>query len=178
MEPEGGVEFGEQVRGHTADLAADPVKGDGADLLGLCLGVIYFLGFKHPAAGARISSSARSVPVSFRIGSYNGRPVTASHASNLLLKVTLSRASNGSRPVTHAACHYSKTARAFQCTLRLPRNIATGPYFLTAYQQTGFGYLPCPKGQARSDRNTEKIYIRPGTDGHVLDHVVVSERSP
>lgn len=119
----------------------------------------YFLGFKHPAVGARISRSARSVPVSFRIGSYNGRPVTARHARDLLLKVTLSRASNGSHPVTHAACRYSKTARAFQCTLRLPRNIATGRYFLTAYQQTGFGYLPCPKGKARSDRNPETIYI-------------------
>jgi hypothetical protein len=120
----------------------------------------YFLGFKHPAAGAHISRSARSVPVSFRIGSYNGSPVTASHARTLLLKVTLSRASNGSHPLTHAACRYSNTARAFQCTLGLPRNISTGRYFLTAYQQSGSGYEPCPKGKARSDLNPERIYIR------------------
>jgi hypothetical protein len=40
MEPESGVEFGEQVLGHATDLAADPVEGDGPDLLGLGLGVV------------------------------------------------------------------------------------------------------------------------------------------
>jgi hypothetical protein len=120
----------------------------------------YFLGFRHPAAGSRISRSARSVPVSFRIGSYDGTPVPASQALNLRLKVTLSRAANGSQPLSQAACSYRKAARAFQCTLPLPKNIAKGRYFLTAYQQTGYGYKPCPEGKARSDLNPEPIHIR------------------
>jgi Regulator of Chromosome Condensation (RCC1) repeat protein/putative Ig domain-containing protein len=121
----------------------------------------YFLGFRDPRPPARAGKGHR-LSVQFRIGSDSGALVPAKWVPGMQLRVSISVHSNGARPFASAACGYDKAARVFECSLRLPRDLATGRkhrYYLTAYQQTGFGYLPCPSGKTRTDRNPMELWF-------------------
>lgn len=120
----------------------------------------FFLGFRQPAAGARIAPSARALAVSFRLGRFAGALVPPKYAGGLQLLVSLSRSSKGAHPVAKAACRYVRADRSYHCTLRLTHRLARGRYYLTAYQQSGHGYVPCPDGNARTDRNPEQVSVR------------------
>jgi Regulator of chromosome condensation (RCC1) repeat/Putative Ig domain len=119
----------------------------------------YFLGFRQPAAGARIARPGRRLRVGLRIGSYAGTAVPARYGPGIEVQVALTRRPSGRDRVAASGCRYSTTDRAFECTLHLPRRVSKGDYYLLAYQQSGFGYFPCPPGRAGTDRNPERIYL-------------------
>jgi hypothetical protein len=122
----------------------------------------YFLGFTAPKSPVRIGETHR-IAVQFRLGSYGGTPVAFKYAKGLRLRVTISAHHSGADPIARANCSYSKARQAYVCSLRLPKKLATGRkhhYFLTAYQQTGSGYQPCPSGKTRTDANPLPIHFK------------------
>jgi hypothetical protein len=114
-----------------------------------------FLGYQAPLPKTKLSASNSTIPVKFRLGDANGNPLSASVASALVTRVTLSGISStpggGTVLTSIESCPYNTTSGVFKCNLAKPRNVTIGAqwYWITTTVKIGSTYvLPTNYGGA------------------------------
>lgn len=120
-----------------------------------------FLGFTTPSPGSLVTASAQGAPVRFRLGDYNGTPLTDAAASELVTQVTLSANRKGTNPISTSGCTYRTARNWFRCTLEVPAGVGTYPkeYYLIAHEQLGASFVKSPLVPTSTSPNPQTIFF-------------------
>ena len=109
--------------------------------------VVYgFGGFISPLPRSTLTRSGSTIPTKFRLTNASGQPIASSLAAAMAaagnVKATLS--GPGITAVS-AVCTWSATDLFFQCNLKTPGGIVSGPaYQITAYERFGTAFVVVP----------------------------------
>jgi hypothetical protein len=124
--------------------------------------VVYaFGGFLSPAPGAKLSPSARTITVRFRLTDAAGTAIPAKTAAGLASTYDVRATLRGplTSPVV-SSCSWETSAREFQCLITRPRHIRTGrshEYSITATENVGGGFVTVPPDAL--SQNPEPVYF-------------------
>jgi hypothetical protein len=125
-----------------------------------------FGGFLSPPPKSTITYQAgRTIPVTFKLTNASGQPISASVASTLGSKLTVTLSGQGITPVA-ASCSWNIAFLYFQCNVKTPTLSKFGssfPYQIVASENlTGAPATVPPYSNVWTDVNPETVFFKTG----------------
>ena len=121
-----------------------------------------FGGFTAPLPKSTLQKSGSTIPVKFTLTNAAGQPISATVAAALAAAGHVQATLAGPNITTvTAVCTWSTTALLFQCNIKTPTGLMTGPgYQITAQENVTGTFMNVPVVSTSTTPNPETVYFK------------------